>query len=38
MVFKLLDELVVYIKNKIVVFMLEVGKEMKEIMKEEVNK
>ncbi|AKP44690.1 TPA: hypothetical protein P1M42_000017 [Clostridioides difficile] len=38
MVFKSLDELVAYTKNKIAASMPEVGKEMKEIMKEEVNK
>lgn len=38
MVFKSLDELVAYTKNKIATSMPEVGKEMKEIMKEEVNK
>ncbi|VIF92106.1 Uncharacterised protein [Clostridioides difficile] len=38
MVFKSLDELVAYTKNKIAASMPEVGKEMKEIMKEEVNR
>ncbi|EOE7167546.1 hypothetical protein KWL52_007030 [Clostridioides difficile] len=38
MVFKSLDELVVYTKNQIKTSMPEVGKEMKGIMKEEVNK
>ncbi|CCL12311.1 TPA: hypothetical protein SHW33_002957 [Clostridioides difficile] len=38
MVFKSLDELVAYTKNKIAASMPEVGKEMKEIVKEEVNK
>lgn len=38
MEFKSLDELVAYTKNKIAASMPEVGKEMKEIMKEEVNK
>ncbi|HBH3403017.1 TPA: hypothetical protein KSJ59_002574 [Clostridioides difficile] len=37
MEFKSLDELVAYTKNKIAASMPEVGKEMKEIMKEEVN-
>ncbi|PBD80411.1 hypothetical protein [Clostridioides difficile] len=37
MEFKSLDELVAYTKNKIAASMSEVGKEMKEIMKEEVN-
>ncbi|MCC0705075.1 hypothetical protein IC213_18630 [Clostridioides sp. ES-S-0049-02] len=38
MVFKSLDELVAYTKNQIKASMPEVGKKMKEIMKEEVNK
>ncbi|HBF2805427.1 TPA: hypothetical protein KN238_000005 [Clostridioides difficile] len=38
MVFKSLDELVAYTKVKIAASMPEVGEEMKEIMKEEVNK
>ncbi|EGT5447416.1 hypothetical protein IR152_11145 [Clostridioides sp. ES-S-0108-01] len=38
MVFKSLDDLVAYTKNKIAASMPEVGKEMKDIMKEEVNK
>ncbi|EIS9524143.1 hypothetical protein M1I50_09465 [Clostridioides difficile] len=38
MVFKSLDELVAYTKVKIAASMPEVGKEMKDIMKEEVNK
>lgn len=38
MEFKSLDELVAYTKNKIAASMPEVGKEMKEIVKGEVNK
>ncbi|MCC0705099.1 hypothetical protein IC213_18750 [Clostridioides sp. ES-S-0049-02] len=38
MVFKSLDELVAYTNNQIKASMPEVGKKMKEIMKEEVNK